>query len=206
MSRIIPFNPRTVPLAHQALRQGELVVLPTDTVYGLAASARSAAAIDRLYAAKGRAGEKPIPLLLSDAEGMDRVCREVPGGARLLADAFWPGPLTIVLPKAPGLPDNLTILATVGVRVPDHDLTRAVIRLMGGALAVTSANKSGGPNPLSIRDAYAQLGAVVAYYMDGGLAPGSAPSTVVGFDEAGAPVILRQGPITAGQIRAALGL
>ncbi len=205
MSRIVPFNARTVPLAHQALRQGELVVLPTDTVYGVAASARLAAAIDRLYEAKGRAEDKPIPLLLSDPEDVEQACCAVPQAARVLAEVFWPGPLTIVLPKAPDLPDNLTVLPTVGVRVPDHDLTRAVIRLMGGMLAVTSANKSGGPNPLSVRDAYAQLGAAVTYYMDGGPAPGGAPSTVVGFDEAGAPVIWRQGPITAGQIRAVLG-
>ncbi len=205
MSRIIPFNAKTVPLAYQALREGQLVVLPTDTVYGVAASAHSSVAIDRLYAAKGRAEDKPIPLLLSDPDGIEHVCQEAPRAARLLAEAFWPGPLTIVLPKLPELPENLTTLPTVGVRVPDHDLTRAVIRMMGGALAVTSANRSGGPNPLSVQQAYAQLGAAVTYYMDDGPAPGGAPSTVVGFDDAGAPVIFRQGPITEGQIRAVLG-
>lgn len=205
MSRIIPLNAKTVPLAYQALKQGELVVLPTDTVYGLAAAARSPEAIDLLYEAKGRPDDKPIPLLLSDPDRMSVVCATIPGAARCLAEHFWPGPLTIVLPKADDLPPNLTTLPTVGVRVPDHDLTRAVIRAMGGALAVTSANQSGGANPLAVEEAFNQLGAAVSYYMDDGLAPGGVPSTVVAFDAAGELRILREGPITERELRAVIG-
>lgn len=205
MSRIIPFNSRTVPLAHQALKEGKLVVLPTDTVYGLAASARSEAAIDRLYAAKGRPDDKPIPLLLSDPDRMSVVCSTIPDAARCLAEHFWPGPLTIVLPKAEHLPPNLTTLPTVGVRVPDHDLTRAVIRAMGGALAVTSANLSGGANPLAVVEAFKQLGQSVIYYMDDGPAPGGVPSTVAAFDADGALRVLREGPITELELRAVIG-
>ncbi len=205
MSRVIPLNAQTVVLAYQALKDGRLVVLPTDTVYGVAAAARSAEAIDRLYRAKGRPDDRPIPLLLSDPDRMGVVCAEVPLAARCLAQHFWPGPLTIVLPKAPDLPPNLTTLPTVGVRVPDHDLTRAVIRAVGGALAVTSANASGGPNPLAVREAFKQLGTAVTYYMDDGPAPGGQPSTVVGFDAQGEPVIFRPGPITEHELRAVIG-
>ncbi len=205
MSRIVPLNPKTVPLAYEALRRGDLVVLPTDTVYGVAALARSPEAIARLFAAKGRPEDNPIPLLLSDADRMEQVCVAVPDAARRLAEVFWPGPLTIALPKAPDLPPALTPLPTVGVRVPDHDLTRAVIRAMGGALAVTSANRSGGPNPLTVREAYQQLGAAVALYMDDGPALGGRPSTVVTFEEDGELVIVREGPINAVELRAVLG-
>ncbi len=196
MSRILPLNSKTVPLAYQALRNDQLVVLPTDTVYGVAANAYSASAIDRLFAAKNRPTDRPIPLLLSDPDRLTKVCRDVPPAALLLAEAFWPGPLTIALPKAPDLPANLTPLATVGVRVPDHDLTRAVIRAMGGALAVTSANLSDGPNPMTAQEAYAQLGTAVTYTMDDGPAPGGMPSTVITFDEFGAFQIVRAGPIS----------
>ncbi len=205
MSRILPFNSQTVPLACQALRRGQLVVLPTDTVYGVAASARSAEAITRLFAAKGRPADNPIPLLLSDADCLARVCVQVPEAAYRLAEAFWPGPLTIALPKAPDLPAALTPLPTVGVRVPDHDLTRAVIRAMGGALAVTSANRSGGPNPLTVPEARQQLGSAVSYYLDGGPAPGGVPSTVVTFDGTGALRVVREGPLSLADLRAALG-
>ena len=205
MSRILPFNAQTVPTTCQALRRGQLVVLPTDTVYGVAASAWSAEAIARLFVAKGRPADNPIPLLLSDADCLARVCVQVPEAAYRLAEAFWPGPLTIALPKAPDLPAALTPLPTVGVRVPDHDLTRAVIRAMGGALAVTSANRSGGPNPLDVPAARQQLGSAVSYYLDDGPAPGGVPSTVVAFDETGALQIVREGPLSLADLRAALG-
>jgi L-threonylcarbamoyladenylate synthase len=204
MSRILPLNAKTVPLAYEALRRNELVVLPTDTVYGVAAAAWSEEAIGRLFEAKGRPTNNPIPLLLSDVSGIELVCAEVPPAALRLAEAFWPGPLTIALPKKPGLPRNLTPLATVGVRVPDHDLTRAVIRLMDGVLAVTSANLSGGPNPLTIQEAYLQLGANVTYYVDDGPAPGGQPSTVITFTLEGDLQIARHGPITEEALRAAL--
>jgi L-threonylcarbamoyladenylate synthase len=203
MSRILPLNSRTVPLAYEALKRGELIVLPTDTVYGVAA-ALTHEAINGLYEAKSRPMDKPIPVLLSDASRLDQVCDAVPGTAHRLAEAFWPGALTIVLPKKADLPANLTPLPTVGVRVPDHDLTRAVIRAAGGALAVTSANESGGANTLSVQAAFEQLGAAVAYYMEDGPAPGGTPSTVITFEADGAPRILREGPITMANIEAVL--
>ncbi|MBN1966854.1 MAG: threonylcarbamoyl-AMP synthase [Anaerolineae bacterium] len=205
MSRIFPLNPKTVPLAYEALRRGDLVVLPTDTVYGVAASAHQPEAIARLFEAKGRDGANPIPLLLSDPDRIDRVCVSVPDAVRRLALAFWPGPLTMALPKAPDLPDALSPLPTVGVRVPDHDLTRAIIRAMGGALAVTSANRSGGAEALSVGQAYGQLGAAVTYYMDGGPAPGGTPSTVITFNDVGVLQIVRPGPISEAMLRAVAG-
>ncbi len=203
MSRIVPLNSRTVPLAFQALRQGDLVVVPTDTVYGVA-SIIDEAAINRLFLAKGRPEDKPIPVLLSDPDRINRVCASIPVAAHRIAEAFWPGPLTVVLPKLPDLPANLTSLETVGVRVPDHDLTRAIIRAAGGALAVTSANASGGPNPHTVQDAYKQLGAAVALYMEDGPAQGGVPSTVVTFDGSGEPRILRDGPISLAELRQVL--
>lgn len=204
MSRIVPLNSRTVPLAFEALKRSEIVVLPTDTVYGVAARIDEAA-IDRLYQAKGRPDEKPIPVLLSDADRLPLVCDHIPAAAQTLADAFWPGPLTIVLPKVAGLPANLTTLPTVGVRVPDHDLTRAIIRAAGGALAVTSANLSDGPNPMTAGEAFAQLSGAVSFYMDDGPAPGGVPSSVITFDESGAIRILREGPLSADVLRETLG-
>lgn len=204
MSRILPFNSKTVPLAYEALKRGDLVVLPTDTVYGVAALATSTAAVGRLFEAKGRPAGNPIPLLLSDVSAIERVCVRVPQVAYHLAEAFWPGPLTIALPKAPILPDILSPLPTVGVRIPDHDLTRAVIRAAGGALAVTSANRSGGENPLTAHDAFAQIGMAVALLMDDGPVVGGQPSTVITFDEAGALKIVREGPISEAELLAVI--
>ncbi len=204
MTRILPLNIRTAPLVYTALRRGELIVLPTDTVYGVAALLDEAA-LARLYAVKGRPEDRPIPVLLSDPDRIEQVCTGVPEAAHRLIQAFWPGPLTLVLPRVSDLPSNLTAGPTVGVRVPDHDLTRAIIRAAGGALAVTSANLSDSPPALTAQDAFAQLGAAVAYYLDDGPAAGGTPSTVAAVDTSGGLRILRQGAIAAADLQAALG-
>ncbi len=204
MPQVIPVDlPETPELAAQTLARGELVVLPTDTVYGIAA-ALDEAAIARIFAAKQRPSERAVPILLSDAEAVERVAADFPAAARRLAEAFWPGPLTVVLPKRAGLPANLSQLPTVGVRVPDHAATRAVIAVAGGALAVTSANRSDLPPSCTIHEAIETFQDAVALYLDGGRCVGGVPSTVVAFDEAGTLRVLREGPLSAEALRAAL--
>jgi L-threonylcarbamoyladenylate synthase len=190
--------------AAEILRAGGIVILPTDTVYGVAADWQQPDAVAALYRAKGRPPDKAIPILLADPDDIGLVAREVPLAARRLADAFWPGPLTIAVPKRPDLPDIVSALPTVGVRLPDHDAARTVIRAMGGALAVTSANRSGQPSPLTAQEAAAALGGMIALVLDGGPCPGGAPSTVVDVS-GGRLQIVRTGPIDEAALRSALG-
>lgn len=197
-------DPRAPALAQAVLARGALIVLPTDTVYGIAA-AIEAAAIARIFAAKQRPPERAVPVLLADAEHAPLVALDLPEPARRLAAAFWPGPLTIALPRRSDLPENLTALPTVGVRVPDHAAARAVIAAAGGALAVTSANRSDQPPACTIEQALAAFGDAVALYLDGGPCPGGVPSTVVAFAADGSLEVLREGPIAAARLRAALG-
>ena len=185
--------------AAAALRQGKLVVLPTDTVYGVAASAFDAAAVRQLYVVKQRPFSKAIPILLADPTDLNKVVRAIPPLAQALIDTFWPGPLTLVLPKSHTLPDVLSPYDGVAVRIPDCDVARAVIRQAGGAVAATSANLSGQPEALTADEAVAYLGNEVAVILDNGRSPGTIASTVVSC-QSETPVIVRPGPITAAQI------
>lgn len=203
MPQVIPIIwPEAPTAAAETLRAGELIVLPTDTVYGVGC-ALDEAAIDRLFAAKQRPPEKAIPVLLADADAVTRVAADFPDAARRLAAVFWPGPLTLVLPKRADLPSNLSTLPTVGVRVPDHERARAVIAASGGALAVTSANRSDEPPACTVQQAIDALADRVVVYLDGGPCPGGMPSTVAAVIE-NEVQILREGPISAAVLRAAL--
>ncbi len=195
-------DPAALIQALEVLRRGGLVAFPTDTVYGLGALAFDGEAVARLYLAKGRLADKAIPILVGETEGLDRV-GEPPAMARRLAQAFWPGPLTLVVPKRPEVPEVVSPTGTVGVRLPDHVAARRLLRA-AGPLAVTSANRSGSANPCSAGDVMAELGERVQLILDGGRSPGGRPSTVV--DCTGdAPLILREGPLTLRQIEGALG-
>ena len=182
------------------LRAGELVAFPTDTVYGVGAIVWDAAAVGKLYGAKLRALDKAIPVLLADPADVSLVAGDLPPAALRIAARLWPGPLTLVVPRAAGVPDEVTAGGdTVAVRVPDHALARALIRAAGAPLATTSANLSGQPSPVTAEEAATQLGGRIALILDGGRCPGGVASTVV--DVTGAePVILRVGPITLEQI------
>lgn len=185
--------------AQDALRNGGLIVFPTDTVYGLAAGAFDATGIEKLYQAKERSASKAIAVLIGELGQLSLVTRELPAGARRLADAFWPGALTLVMPRHPALPVNISPTDTIGVRMPDHAFARELLRA-AGPLAVTSANLSGGENPTSTDEVLAQLAGRVALVLDGSRTGGGVPSTVV--DCTGEqPVILRQGAIPAEQIQ-----
>ena len=186
------------------LQAGELVAFPTDTVYGVGAIVWDPAAVSKLYLAKLRPADKAIPVLLSDSSDIALVSRDPSPGALRLAETFWPGPLTLVVPRSPEVPDEVTAGSeTLAVRVPGHDLARALIRAVGAPLATTSANLSGQPSPVTAQDVEAQLSGRVATILDGGLCPGGIPSTIVDLTGP-SPRLLRLGPIALDDILSAL--
>lgn len=196
-------DPQALSAAARIVEAGGLVAFPTDTVYGLGASAFSEPAVARLYEAKGRSRSKPIPVLLADSYALEQVALAPSKEVRLLADTFWPGPLTIVLPKVPGLPEAISAEPTVGVRVPDHPFARELLRRVG-PMAVSSANRSGAATTRTAREVLAQLSGRAHLVIDGGISSGSAPSTVVAFGEAGLEIV-REGPIRLEELDRALG-
>lgn len=191
-------------LAHalDVLSGGGLVAFPTDTVYGLGAMTFDANAVSKIYIAKGRGQEKAIPILISDVDLIHRVSSGVNDYAITLGKKFWPGPLTIVVPRHPTIPDVVSPLKTVGVRIPNLNVTRELLRLTG-PLAVTSANMSGQTSPSTAKGVNAQLTGRIPLILDGGVTPGGIPSTVV--DCSGEqPEVVREGPISLEQILSAL--
>lgn len=165
--------------AVHAVGRGELVVLPTDTVYGIGADAFDARAVQALLAAKGRGRQMPPPVLIPDVRTLDGLATEVPDAARELAAAFWPGGLTLILRAQPSLAWDLgETRGTVALRVPDDPAALALLRRTG-PLAVSSANLTGRPAATTAAEAYEQLGDSVAVYLDGGTAPGGVASTIV---------------------------
>jgi L-threonylcarbamoyladenylate synthase len=188
-----------------ALRAGGLVAMPTDTVYGVGVALDAPDGLARLFAAKDRPLDRAIVLLVSDLEQAAAVGM-FSAAARLLAERFWPGGLTLILPQTPnaGLPEFLTAgAATIGVRLPDHESPRALARALG-PLPVTSANLSGHPEARHAADVLAQLGSRIDLVLDGGPARGGVPSTVV--DCSGElPRVLRAGAIAPSRLAAVLG-
>jgi L-threonylcarbamoyladenylate synthase len=187
-------SPETWDLAAHLVREGLLVVFPTDTVYGIGCDARNPAATGAIYSAKGRSSLKAIPLLLSDPNALKLVARSASAQAEALARAFWPGALTLVVERQPGLPAELGGGDTIAVRVPAHEELRAFIRKCGGYIAATSANLSGMPDALDAQSAAAYFGDAVALIVDGGSAAGGIPSTVVDCTVT-PPRVLREGAI-----------
>ena len=191
-------DPLALPHALEILQFGGLVAFPTDTVYGVGALAFDRAAVESIYAAKGRPLEKAIPVLIGDADDLSKVSAEVPEIALKLAARFWPGPLTLVVPKRPELPGQVSSSPTVGVRIPDHSMARQLL-LLAGPMAVTSANLSGQPSPSTAQEVLSQLSGRIDLILDGGITPGGVPSTVV--DCSGAELqVLREGPISKDEI------
>lgn len=195
-------SPGALESAVEILQAGGLVAFPTDTVYGVGALAFDEEAVRSIYAAKGRPEDKAIPILLGDMADLDRVGRSVPPATRRLAQCFWPGALTLVVLKHPGLPRAVSATDTVGLRVPDHPVARALLR-RSGPLAVTSANMSGQASPRTASEVLEQLRGRIPLILDGGQTPGGTPSTVLDCTQA-EPVILRDGPVTLEDIRAAM--
>ena len=191
--------------AAELLRQGKLVALPTETVYGLAADAAQEQAVRANYDAKGRPEAKPLNVLVDGMAMVEAVCRDIPADAYQLAEAFWPGPLTMILWGNGTLPPIVPAGGnTQGVRCPDHPDTLAVIKALGRPLACPSANLSGQPSPRSAGDVLAQLGGRIDGVLDGG--PCSVGVDSTSLDLTVAPYrILRQGGLLKEQIETVLG-
>lgn len=206
MAEIIPASdPDLASYAAALLSRGELVVYPTDTVYGLGAAASNEEAIRRLFSIKGRSLDKALPLLLSDASMLDRVVEEVSIVARKLIDRFWPGALTIVMRRRPGF-RSLALAGqdTVGVRVSDESIVRDIIHTLGEPVTGTSANRSGTRSPASAQEAAMQLGDLVPLVIDGGPRPGARESTVVDVTVS-PPRIVREGAVSRQELENVLG-
>lgn len=185
--------------ATKALAVGGLVVLPTDTVYGIAADAFQPQAVQALLDAKGRGRDMPPPVLIGDVRTMDGLADDIPDAVRELVAAHWPGPLTIILNAQRSLQWDLgETRGTVALRMPDHELTLAVLRRTG-PLAVSSANTSGSPAATTAAEAASMLGGSVRVYLDGGTSPGGVASTIV--DATGPELrIVREGGLSAADL------
>lgn len=193
-------DPHAIARAGAVLRRGGLVALPTETVYGLGANATDAAAVQRIFQAKGRPADNPLIVHLATPDQLDQVTSTITPLARRLVDRFWPGPLTIVLDAAADLPTVTTGgLSTVAVRVPAHPVARAVIEAAGVPIAAPSANRSGRPSPTTADHVAADLGESIDVLVDAGPTGLGLESTVV--DGRGLqPVVFREGAVTREQL------
>jgi L-threonylcarbamoyladenylate synthase len=191
--------------AASAVRTGRVVVLPTDTLYGLGADAFSAAAVRALLGAKGRGPDMPVPVLVGSWHTIDGLVTSVPRTARELVEAFWPGGLSLVLPHAPSLTWDLGVTrGTVMLRMPLHPVALELLRDVG-PMAVSSANHTGQSPATTAEQAREQLGDDVAVYLDGGPAVDPVPSTIVDLTGAD-PVVLRAGAVPTDLISEVLGV
>jgi len=195
-------HPCAIPHSVDILQHGGLVAFPTDTVYGLAALPFNAEYVERLFSAKGRSNTRAIAILIGDYSDLNKVVDQFNGQSMRLAKYFWPGPLTLVVPKLESLPDALSQDGTIGIRMPDHPIALELLRNIG-PLAVTSANISGEENANTAAEVLRQLNGRVHLILDGGKTTGGVPSTVLDCISA-SMTILRQGPITLEAIEAAL--
>jgi len=205
MNTIIIKDNDDLSLAAQILVQGGLVAVPTDTIYGLACNGLDAAAVAKIYEVKGRPAIKPLILLVAGLNTIETVCEDIPDAARRLAEAFWPGPLTIVMPRCPVVPDIVTAGGdTVGVRCPGHPKTLELLRIAGIPAAAPSANPSGMPSPKSFDEVLNYFDGKIDCIVDGGICALGVESTIVSL--ANKPFeILRQGALPEEEIRRVLG-
>ena len=191
--------------AGQILRDGGLVAFPTETVYGLGGNALDPAASRKIYAAKGRPSDNPLIVHIADLEKIGAITEEFPEKARLLAEKFWPGPLTMILKKSPLVPPETTGgLDTVAVRFPSDLIAQALIREAGGYVAAPSANASGRPSPTTAAHVVEDLGERIDMILDGGQVMIGLESTIVDFTEE-VPVVLRPGFISLEMLKEVLG-
>ena len=184
----------------RALRNGELVSIPTETVYGLGANGLDPEAMDKIYAAKGRPSDNPLILHVPNSESIKPLVTEISATAQALMDAFWPGPLTITLPKSDLVPDRATGgLSRVALRCPDHEACRVLLERAGIPIAAPSANISGRPSPTTAEDVYNDMNGRISYILDAGPCTIGVESTVVEVHD-DKVIILRPGGITKAQL------
>jgi L-threonylcarbamoyladenylate synthase len=201
----VPPNP-DLERAVLALRQGKLVAFPTETVYGLGADAENAAAVARIFAVKGRPSNHPLIVHVAEAGELERWAARVPDVARRLAEACWPGPLTLLLEKSARVPDATTGgLPSVGLRVPAHPLALELLKQFGGGVAAPSANRFGRVSPTSAAHVREDMGNDVDVLLDGGDCSVGVESTILDLTH-DVPVLLRPGGITAERIESLLGV
>lgn len=194
-----------VKTAAELIRAGEVVGMPTETVYGLAANALNGEAVKKIFLAKGRPQDNPLIVHIADFDQIYDLCPAVPPQAKLLADAFWPGPLTMIVPKGDCIPDEVSCgLDTVGIRLPSHPMARALIRESGVPLAAPSANTSGRPSTTTAAHVMHDMDGKIAAVLDGGACGVGVESTVITL-ALERPRLLRPGGITLEQLRSVLG-
>ncbi len=205
-TQILPAEAQeTARIAAELIRSGELVAIPTETVYGLGADGLNPAAVAKIFAAKGRPQDNPLILHVADASQMERLCHSIPHTAYALAEAFWPGPLTMVLPVRDTVPKCTTAgLPTVAVRCPDCAVTREIIRLSGVPIAAPSANLSGKPSTTTAAHVLHDHAGKIPLIVDGGACRVGVESTIVDLTE-DRPRLLRPGGITPEQLLQVLG-
>lgn len=204
-----PDNAPAIPAAQiqsaaDALKNGAVIAIPTDTLYGLAANAFNPAAVEKIFALKGRPAGLALPLLLADPEDIAVCALNPPQDAFALARAFWPGALTLVMRKSPQIPSAVTAgLDTVALRVPNHPIPRAVARALNAPITGTSANISGHPNLTTAQAVRQAFRRSINIIIDGGEAPGGVPSTILDLT-AETPRIIRQGAVPQSDIESIL--
>ena len=204
-------------LAAEALRNGKLVAFPTDTFFALGADATNSAAVENVFLAKGRSPGAPVPVLVADTTMAEQLVRDFPDPLRDLANQFWPGALTIVLPASDAVPDVVSAgTGTIGLRVPDHVLARRLIALANTPITGTSCNLTGHPPTKDVEAVKQQLGAKIALCLDGPCGANTSPSTVVGLTYTGGTSasegrphskinLIREGAIDSETIRKIVG-
>lgn len=198
-------NEAAIRKAASLLQGGELVAIPTETVYGLAANALDEAAVAKIFAAKGRPQDNPLIVHIAEFEDLEPLVTEIPEAAKRLAKAFWPGPLTMILPRSPRVPAGVSAgLSTVAIRMPVHPAAAALIRTAGIPLAAPSANLSGSPSPTNAAYVLADMDGRIPLILDGGPSKVGVESTVVTL-VGSVPRVLRPGGITVEQLRSVLG-
>ncbi|TMH20636.1 MAG: threonylcarbamoyl-AMP synthase [Betaproteobacteria bacterium] len=206
---IVPASAETIDRAARLLREGQLVSFPTETVYGLGADARNAAAVRRIFAAKKRPADHPLIVHIADASVLPRWARSIPPGARALADAFWPGPLTLILPRARDVGDIVTGgQDCVGLRVPGHPVAQALLAqfasLGGEGIAAPSANRFGRISATTAQHVADDFGEEIALILDGGPCRHGIESTIVAFTD-GEASLLRPGALSVAELSRVLG-
>ncbi|MBQ2948906.1 MAG: threonylcarbamoyl-AMP synthase [Clostridia bacterium] len=204
-TQVKPVSMEAIEEAAELIRKGELVGMPTETVYGLGANALDEQAVRKIFEAKGRPGDNPLIVHVSSVDEIAPLVRAIPAAARKLMDAFWPGPMTLILPKSDRIPDCVSAgLDTVGIRLPASEAARALIAAAGRPIAAPSANRSGKPSPTTAQHVFEDMDGRIPLILDGGNCEVGVESSVI--DATGErPVILRPGGVTPEMVEAVLG-
>ena len=200
-----PVNEASIAEAAKIIREGGLVGMPTETVYGLGADALNEEAVLRIFEAKGRPADNPLIVHVSSLDEIPPLVREIPENARLLMEAFWPGPMTLILPKSDCISNAVSAgLDTVGIRMPASEAARALIRAAGRPIAAPSANRSGKPSPTTAQHVFEDMDGRIPMILDGGECEVGVESSVIDVT-GGTPIILRPGGITPEMVEGVLG-